>query len=174
MAQIDVDKCKITHYPAPVLGKAAEPVGQIDETIRRLVAKMTDIMIENRGMGLAAPQAGVGLRLFIISLDGSRENVKAYINPKVAPAGDLADGEEGCLSVPGIRPKIRRFTRATVTATDLDGRQFTEEAEGIYARCLQHENDHIDGTTIVNRMGTAARIANRRQLKKLLEKQEGK
>jgi len=149
MDHIDVDKCKITHYPAAVLGRPAEPVGEIDETIRRLVEKMTDIMLANKGMGLA-------------------------INPTVTPAGDLDEKEEGCLSVPGIWPKIRRYTRATVTATDLDGNEFTEEAEGIYARCLQHESDHLEGRTIVSRMGQAARIANRRQLKKLAREQQGK
>ncbi len=88
---IDVEKCKITHYPSSVLGKPAEPVEKIDETIYRLVDKMTDIMIENKGMGLAAPQAGVGLRLFIISMDGSREQVRAYVNPTVTTAGDLEE-----------------------------------------------------------------------------------
>jgi len=171
---IDVEKCKITHYPAGVLGRPAEPVAEIDETIRRLVAKMTEIMLANKGMGLAAPQAGVGLRLFIISLDGSAEKVRAYVNPTVTPAGDLDELEEGCLSVPGIWTKIRRYKKATVTATDLEGREFTEQAEGIYARCLQHESDHLDGMTVVNRMGAAAKIAHRRQLKKLMEKQEGK
>jgi peptide deformylase len=170
---IDVEKCKITHYPAAVLGRPAEPVAEIDETIRRLVAKMADIMIANKGMGLAAPQAGVGLRLFIISLDGSRDNIRAYVNPTVTPAGDLDEQEEGCLSVPGVWTKIRRYKRATVTATDLDGNEFTEEAEGLYARCLQHESDHLDGMTVVNRMGAAAKIANRRQLKKLAEKAQG-
>ncbi|HNY80501.1 MAG: peptide deformylase [Sedimentisphaerales bacterium] len=171
---IDVDKCRITRYPAAVLGQPAAPVEKIDETIRRLVEKMTDIMIENKGMGLAAPQAGVGLRLFIISMDGSREQVRAYVNPTVTPAGDLEENGEGCLSVPGIYPKIRRYKRATVTATDLDGHEFTEEADGLYARCLQHESDHLDGMTIVNRMGAAAKIANRRQIKKLIDKHEGK
>lgn len=164
---IDVAKCRITHYPAEVLGKKAEPVAEIDENIRKLVEKMTGIMIDNRGIGLAAPQVGVPLRLFIISLDLSRDHVKAYINPRVTPAGDLDEIEEGCLSVPGIWTKVRRHKRATVTATDLEGREFTEEAEGLYARCLQHEYDHIEGTTIVKRMGAAAKIAHRRQLKKL-------
>ena len=172
MGQLDIDKCRITHYPASVLGQPAEAVAEIDESIPRLVAKMTDIMIENKGVGLAGPQAGVGLRLFIISLDGSRENVRAYVNPKVTPAGDLDEKEEGCLSVPGVWTKVRRYKRARVTATGLDGHEFTEEAEGLYARCLQHESDHLDGMTIVNRMGAAARIAHRRQLKKLAEKDQ--
>jgi len=174
MAQIDVDKCKITYYPAGVLRGAAKPVEKIDDSIRRLVERMTDIMIEHRGIGLAAPQAGVSLRLFIVSLDVSRENVRVYVNPTVTPGGELEELEEGCLSVPGVSTKVRRYKRATVTATDLDGHEFTEEADGMYARCLQHEYDHIEGMTIVNRMGTTARIAHRRQLKKLAEEQKGK
>jgi peptide deformylase len=135
---------------------------------------MGEILVEKKGIGLAAPQAGVPLRLFIVSLTGKREDVRAYINPTVTPHGDLDEAEEGCLSVPGIWAKIRRYKRATVTATDLGGRQFTEDAEGLYARCLQHEYDHIEGTVIVNRMGEAARITHRRQLKKLADEHEGK
>lgn len=166
---IDIDKCRITHYPAPVLAGPAKPVEKIDENIRRLVEKMTDIMLENKGIGLAAPQAGVPLRLFIISLGGTRENVRVYINPSITPSGDFDTIEEGCLSVPGVHTRIRRYKKCTVTATDLNGKEFTEEAEGLYARALQHEFDHIEGTTIVNRMGQVAKIAHRRQLKKLEE-----
>jgi peptide deformylase len=155
------------HYPSEVLVGRAEAVEEIDGDIRRLVDKMVDIMVEKKGVGLAAPQAGVPLRVFIISLDGSRENVKVYINPTVTPAGELGAIEEGCLSVPGIYTKIRRYKKCEVTATDLEGNEFTEQADGLYARALQHEYDHIEGVTIVNRMGQAARIAHRRQLKKL-------
>jgi len=166
---IDISKCQITHYPAEVLAEPAKPVEKIDDNIRHLVKKMTDIMLEKKGVGLAAPQAGLPLRLFIISLDGSRENVKVYINPTVTPSGELVEFEEGCLSVPGIHTKIRRYKNCKVTATDLDGNEFTEEADGLYARCLQHESDHIEGMTIADRMPSAARIAHRKQLKKLKE-----
>jgi peptide deformylase len=166
---VDVQKCRITHYPADVLAGRAKPVEKIDDNIRQLVQKMTDIMLENKGVGLAAPQAGVPLRLFIISLGGTRENVRAYINPDITPSGELDAIEEGCLSVPGVHTKIRRYKKCSVTATGLDGNEFTEEAEGLYARALQHEFDHIEGTTIVNRMGQVAKISHRRQLKKLEE-----
>jgi peptide deformylase len=169
---IDIEKCQITHYPADVLAGRAQPVEKIDDNTRQIVKKMTDIMVENKGVGLAAPQAGVPLRLFIISLDGTRENVKVYINPIVTPIGELIETEEGCLSVPGIFTKIKRYKKCKVTATGLNGKEFSEEAEGLYARALQHECDHIDGVTIVNRMGQAAKIAHRRQLKKLTEKHE--
>ena len=171
---IDIEKCRIMHYPAEVLARAARPVKRIDDNIRRLVEKMTDIMRKNKGIGLAAPQAGVPLRLFIISPDGTREGVKVYINPTVTPSGELEEMEEGCLSVPGIYTKIRRYKKCKVTAIDLDGNEFTEEAEGIHARCLQHESDHIEGMTIADRMASAARIAHRKQLKKLREEQEQK
>jgi len=166
---INIEKCQITHYPAEVLAKAAKPVEKIDADIHRLVEKMTDIMLGKKGIGLAAPQVGVPLRLFIISLDGNRENVKVYINPTVTPSGGLEETEEGCLSVPGIYTKIQRYKKCKVTATDLDGNEFTEEADGLYARCLQHESDHIEGMTIADRMPSAARIAHRKQLKKLKE-----
>ena len=170
MSNLDIGNCRITHYPADVLAKRAEPIEKIDDNIRQLVQKMTDIMLENKGIGLAAPQAGVSLRLFIISLDGGREKIKVYINPTVTPLGEIDLIEEGCLSVPSVYTKIRRYKKCKVTATDLDGNEFTEEAEGLYARVLQHENDHISGMIIVDRMGTAARIVHRKQLKKLVEK----
>jgi peptide deformylase len=165
---MDVEKCRITHYPAKVLVERTQPVERIDQKIQQLVDKMTEIMLENKGIGLAAPQAGVSLRLFVISLDASKEGVKVYINPTVTPLADeLESTEEGCLSVPGISTKIRRFRKCKVTATDLNGAQFTEEAEGLYARALQHEYDHIEGITITDRMGSAAKIAHRKQLKAL-------
>jgi peptide deformylase len=169
MQGIDFGKCRITHYPADVLAKPAKLVEKIDDNIRQLVEKMKDIMLANKGIGLAAPQAGVPLRLFIISLDGKRENVRVYINPTVTPIGELAEIEEGCLSVPGIYTKIRRYKQCSVTATDLDCKEFSDEADGLYARCLQHEYDHIEGITIADRMPSAAKIAHRKQLKKLRE-----
>ncbi len=169
---IDIEKCRITHYPASVLAGRARPVENIDDSIRKLVEKMTDIMLEHKGIGLAGPQAGVPLRIFIISEDSSRENVKVYINPAVTPTGGLEAFEEGCLSVPGVYTKIRRYKKCKVTATDLDGKEFTQEAEGLLARALQHEYDHIEGTTIANKMGSVAKIAHRKQLKKLKEQHE--
>jgi peptide deformylase len=171
---IDIEKCQLTHYPADVLAKSASPVEKIDDNIRQLIVKMTDVMLKNKGVGLAAPQIGVPLRLFIISLDGNRESVKVYVNPAVTPIGELDSVEEGCLSVPNVFTKIKRYKKCKVIATDLDGKQFTEEAEGLFARALQHESDHINGVTIVSRMGQAAKIARRKQLKKLKQEHEQK
>jgi peptide deformylase len=167
MTDINFDKCVVTHYPAKVLAKPSQPVEKIDDTIHKLVARMTDLMMEFKGVGFAAPQAGVPLRVFIISLDGSRENLRVYINPVVKGEGPFMQFEEGCLSVPGIYSKIKRYSRATVTATDLEGKTFTEQADGLYARALQHEFDHLEGVTIVNRLPTTARIVYRKQLQNL-------
>jgi len=171
---IDIEQCQLTHYPAEVLAGPASTVDEIDDNIRRLVGKMIDVMLKNKGVGLAAPQIGVPLKLFIISLDGKKDDVKVFINPTVVPTGELDVLDEGCLSVPNVYTKIRRYKRCKVTATDLDGKQFSEEAEGLFARALQHENDHINGVTIVSRMGQAAKIAHRRQLKKLRQEHEKK
>ncbi len=169
MVDIDIEKCKITFYPAEVLSRPAEPVRNIDRHVRELVQKMADIMFQNKGVGLAAPQAGVSLRLFIISLDATRENLKVYINPVVTTAGELEEKEEGCLSVPGVYAKIRRYNKAAVTATDIHGNEFTEQADGLYARCLQHERDHVDGVIIADRMSSVAKIMHRKRLNKLKE-----
>jgi peptide deformylase len=163
----NVYKCLITHYPDKVLAKTAKPVEEINDNIRQIVEKMKEIMFTNIGVGLAAPQAGLPLRLFIISLDGTRDNVKVYINPTVTTSGELMESEEGCLSVPGVYTKIKRYKQCSVTATDLDGNEFTDHAEGLYAKALQHEYDHIEGMTIVSRMSQTSKIAHRKQIKAL-------
>jgi len=165
--EIDIPSCRIRHYPSKVLTTKAQPVERIDQQVRDLVERMAQVMMELKGIGLAAPQVGVPLRLFIVSLDGTKEHMKVFINPTIQCAGQVASQEEGCLSVPGIYTHIKRYTSCQVTATDLEGRQFTEDADGLYARCLQHEYDHIEGITIVQRMGQTGRIAHRRQLKRL-------
>jgi peptide deformylase len=176
---VNIEKCKITHYPDGVLAQVAKPIERIDDNIHQFVQKMTDIMRQHKGIGLAAPQVGVSLRLFIISLDGSAEKVRVYINPTVTPIAEkgstsFQENEEGCLSVPGVYTKIRRYQKCTVTATNLQGNEFTEEADGLYARCLQHEYDHIEGMTIADRMTPTAKIRHRKQLKKLKEQHKTK
>jgi len=169
---MDVKKCCITHFPAPVLEQVAEPVEEITGDIRRLVERMIDIMVEQKGVGLAAPQIGVPLRIFVVSVDGTRENARVYINPEIKVSGTMDTGEEGCLSVPGVFAKIRRYKKCIVTATGLDGKTFTEEAKGLLVRILQHEYDHLEGTLIKDRMGQVQLISARRQLRELRERYE--
>ena len=166
---IDIDKCNLIHYPAPVLTRRAEPVEVFDDNLRQCVERMREIMVEKKGIGLAAPQVGLLLRFFLVGLDGEAENARVFINPQLTLGNSIETMEEGCLSVPGVFTKIRRPKTCEVTAQDLRGQTFTESADGLFARCLQHEYDHLEGITLVNRMGPTARIVHRRQLKKLEE-----
>ena len=169
----DAKKYRMTHYPAQVLSSPAEPVAEITDEIRQIAKRMIEIMIEQKGVGLAGPQAGVNLRIFVISLDGTAENAKVYINPRIKTSGGIEANSEGCLSLPGITANIKRFKKCTITATDLDGNEFTEDSEDLYARALQHEFDHLEGMMIKDRMGRVSAIAAKRHLKKLKEEYQG-
>jgi peptide deformylase len=165
----DYSKCIITRYPTAVLRDKAQPVTEINDDIRVLAERMKDIMVETQGVGLAGPQAGVNLRIFVVSIDGTKENAKVYINPTIKPEGKVVANEEGCLSLPGISGNINRYSKCTITATDLDGNEFTEVGEGLLARAFQHEYDHLEGTMIKDRLGYAAKLRARRKLKQLEE-----
>ena len=165
----DYSNCTITHYPRPVLREKAQPVEAVNDDIRVLAERMKDIMVETKGIGLAGPQAGVNLRIFVISVDGTKENARVYINPTIKPEGKLVANEEGCLSLPGIYGNVNRYSKCTVTATDLDGNEFTQVGEELLARALQHEFDHLEGTMIKDRLGYAAKLRARRKLKQMEE-----
>lgn len=170
---MDIEKCCLTRYPATTLGERAKPIDKIDDNIRALAERMIDIMIESKGVGLAGPQAGVNLRIFIVSVDGTRENTRVYINPEIITSGAVEAIEEGCLSLPGMFAKIRRYAKCTVTATDLEGNQFTEDGEGLLARAFQHEYDHLEGMLIKDRFSRIQMIAARRKLKEMQEGSQG-
>jgi peptide deformylase len=163
----DYSKCCLTKYPTPVLMESARPVEKINDEIRQLAEQMIDIMIETKGVGVAGPQAGVNLRIFVVSIDGTRESAKVYINPTIKVEGPLVANEEGCLSLPGVYGKIKRYAICTVTATDLDGNEFTEVGEGLLARAFQHEYDHLEGRMIKDRLGAAGKLRAKRRLKQL-------
>jgi peptide deformylase len=169
---VDVNKCKITRWPTPVLLEKATPIDKIDDNIRALAEKMKDIMVEFKGVGLAGPQAGVNLRIFVASEDGTRENAKVYINPVLETAGTLEAKEEGCLSLPGIWGNVKRFNKCSLKALDENGKEISIEAEGHLARIYQHEYDHLDGTLIKDKFSTVAKIAAKRKLKQLREDYE--
>jgi peptide deformylase len=168
----DYSTCCLTKYPTPVLIEPAKPVETIDDSIRQLAEMMIDIMVETQGVGLAGPQAGVNLRIFVASIDGTKENAKVYINPAIKVEGALVTNEEGCLSLPGLSGKIKRYATCTVTAKDLNGNEFTETGDGLQARIYQHEYDHLEGRMIKDRLGTAAKIRVKRRLRQLEEEYE--
>jgi peptide deformylase len=170
----DYTKCTITRFPEPVLSKPARPIEKIDESIRQLAERMKDLMVEYQGVGLAGPQAGVNLQIFVASPNGTKEDAKVYINPIIEPEGELQVMEEGCLSLPNIWGKITRYYRCTVKAIDLDGKSFTEIGEGMLARIFQHEYDHLQGMMIKDRMTEPAKLRARKTLKRMQEEYEQK
>jgi len=159
---------KIYTYPAPILKKLAREVTEFDERLGRLCKDMLHTMYQAPGIGLAAPQVGVPLRIFVMDIDYSREKVeladgsehfklgnfnpRILINPKFKNQAGEQLHEEGCLSVPGVYEEVKRAETVTVEFQDTSGNQHTIEAEGLLSVCLQHENDHLDGIVFIERL----------------------
>jgi peptide deformylase len=144
----------IRTYPDPVLRLSAAAVGEIGPDIRRLVDDMIETMYAAPGVGLAAPQIGVSLRVFVF--DGG-EGAKHVINPHLEETWGEYEYEEGCLSVPEHYWPILRPAYARVRGVDLDGREVVYEGEELIGRVLQHESDHLDGMLLLGRLGRRER-----------------
>ena len=148
---------KIARMGHPVLLQRAEAVPDpTDPEIRRLAADMVETMVDAGGIGLAAPQVHVPLRLFVMR-DG--DSARVLINPVLALLGEEEEeGWEGCLSIPGLRGVVPRARRLAWEAEDLEGRHLAGEAEGMAARVMQHEHDHLDGVLYLSRMADLRRL----------------
>jgi peptide deformylase len=164
------NELKIIHYPDPRLRKMSVPVTVFDATLKDLAARMIQLMKEARGVGLAAPQVGHNIRLFVMNPGGEEGAERVYVNPQLTQAEGEEEGEEGCLSLPQINAKIWRSKTLRMQARDLDNNPIDEIATEYIARIWQHETDHLDGTLIIDRMGPVARLAARRVLKELQQK----
>ena len=140
----------ILHYPDPRLYQKAEPVAEVDESVRALVRDMADTMYAAPGVGLAATQVNVHKRLVVIDASETRDQLLVLINPEIVSREGAQYCEEGCLSVPGIYEAVERAERVTVRALGLDGKPFTVTAEKMLAVCIQHELDHLDGKVFVD------------------------
>lgn len=160
---------RIVHFPAAVLRRRAVEVGTIDDSIRRLVDDMVRIMREEEGAGLAAPQVGESVRLFITEARPDEgESLGVHVNPVIEASGEEAElMNEGCLSLPDVRGEIRRPLRVTLSWTDLDGLRQRRTHDGMLARIWQHELDHLDGVLIIDRMAPVDRLRARKSLKAL-------
>jgi peptide deformylase len=145
---------KITEYPAKVLAQVGEPVTKFDAELKRLCADMFETMYAEEGVGLAAPQVGLSLRLFVMDCQGIK---LVAANPEVVSVEGEQAGEEGCLSVGKIHSPLKRAARATLRAQDLEGNWYERDATGLAARCFQHETDHCDGTLFINRLSPLKR-----------------
>ena len=162
-----LDELGIVKYPAAVLRKPCVPVVTFDAQLSDFVARMTELMLEAPGVGLAAPQVGVSLRLFVFNPTGQPGDHGCCINPVITDARKPEESIEGCLSIPGVEVSIRRATTITLRAFAPDGSAFELGAFGLLARIWQHEADHLDGRLIIDNLSEADKIQTRRQLKQL-------
>ena len=142
----------------PVLRQKAEPVGTITDEMRQLIRDMFDTMYAEEGVGLAAPQVGVSERIIIVDPHEEGTEPFALINPEILDASkETEKGEEGCLSIPGLRDLVERSTRVRVRGMSPEGEQREFEAEDLLARILQHEIDHVDGVLFIDRVSPLKR-----------------
>lgn len=164
----------ILRFPDTKLRQRSAEVPGVDDDLRQLVADMAETMAAAEGAGLAAIQVGAPVRLFIVDghVAGGAEGspAKVFINPEILEISDEAQtGDEGCLSFPNIFVPVKRGMRARVKAIDLEGKTFEAEGEGLYARALQHETDHLNGRLLIDQVGPVKREIIKRKLRKDLE-----
>jgi len=161
----------IVLYPDPVLLRPTEPVASVDQAIRDLVADMVQTMNHAPGIGLAANQIGVGLRVCVVDLSSGSDpaGLTVLINPTILATEGRQVGEEGCLSFPDITLEIERAQGVTVEATDLESRRTTERYEGLMARAVLHECEHLDGRTFLHNVSALRREVIRRQIRRRIK-----
>lgn len=162
---------KIVLYPEPVLTTLGKPIGEEEfgENLQTLIEDMFETMYKAQGVGLAAPQVGISKRLFVmdVPLEDEKSNKFAMINPEVIAREGEQNGDEGCLSFPGIYTKIRREARTVVRYQDVFGEYQELDCTDLSARCVLHETDHCDGIVFLDRMTTLKRELAKRKIKKL-------
>jgi peptide deformylase len=155
---------QIIQYPHPTLRHVSKPLRRFDARLRKIVEEMFELMYAAKGVGLAANQVDLPLRFFVANLEAdpaARDQQRVFINPVISkPKGQKA-GEEGCLSLPGLYGDVTRNERIVIHAYDLAGNEVREEAEGMLARVIQHETDHLDGVLFIDRLAPSAALAAR-------------
>lgn len=165
---------EIVQFPDPRLKLVSKPIGEITDEIRELAADMIEVMYDEPGIGLAAPQVGVSLRLFVIDTDWSDEEVGrnplVVLNPEISEREGRVSWDEGCLSVPDYNAVVDRDAKLTLRGLDLEGKLIEERAEGLRAVCIQHEVDHLDGVLFIDRISRLKRsLYTKKRRKQLAE-----
>jgi peptide deformylase len=159
---------KIVQYPHPALRHPSRPITAIDKQVRIQAAQMLELMYASHGLGLAANQVAWPFQLLVLNITGDpnqREHERVCINPVILERKGSIEGEEGCLSFPGLFQKVRRAKTIKVQAYDLNGNPIEPDASDLLARVLQHEIDHLNGILFIDKMGPIARLASRGPLK---------
>lgn len=158
-------------YPDPRLRQTSEPIAEITDEIRERAMAMFPIMYGDNGIGLAAPQIGWHVRLFVVNVTGEPDKPEhefVLVNPEIkTKGGGTWTMEEGCLSLPGIRGKVKREKEIVIHGTDLDGEPVEIECDGLIARVILHEYDHLDGVLFIDRLSAAKKQSIKRRLREL-------
>jgi peptide deformylase len=157
---------EILHFPDPRLRTKAQAVPRVDDKIRRLVDDMFETMYAAPGIGLAATQVNVPLRVLVLDVSEERNAPRCFVNPEILTREGDEEMEEGCLSVPGVYDRVHRAERIRVRALDRDGQAFELDADGLLAVCIQHEIDHLDGKLFVDYLSALKRQRIRKKLEK--------
>jgi peptide deformylase len=177
---------EIVQYGHPVLRQKCREVEVVDDEIRSLAADMLETMVDANGVGLAAPQIGRDIRMAVVDVSHDPECISylrvngepaeldsimplVFINPQLEYGQDHEFGLEGCLSIDGIRAEVRRPADVRATLPQLDGSVLVVESDGLLARALQHEIDHLNGVLFTDRLNTASKVTVKNRLKRLLE-----
>lgn len=153
-------KRELVHYDNPVLHKKAGFVTKINGAIKQLVSDMAEVLEREKGVGIAAPQVGESLQVAIVDVpeDAGGAGKIVLINPRITSAYGSELSEEGCLSIPGVHVKVKRYKEVVVETTNMDGSMTTLKAGGLFARALQHEIDHLNGILIVDKVRPVRRF----------------
>lgn len=159
-------KLEILRYPDKRLRQIAKPVTEFNDALRKLTINMAETMYDAPGIGLAAIQVNVPLRVVVIDISENKSDLLVLVNPKIIQQHGSAIHQEGCLSVPEIYADIERAEQVTISSQDLDGKKFTIEANEMLAVCIQHEIDHLDGKVFIDYL---SRMKQERIRKKLLK-----
>jgi peptide deformylase len=172
---IDLSNTELVLYPDPRLRAPCERIQTIDDSLDTLIEQMIELMFNAKGVGLAAPQVGISVQLFIASPTFESDDLHVYINPKITEVSrDRETEEEGCLSFPLIYNNVSRGIEVTLEYVNLDGDRVSETiTDPFHARIIQHEMDHLEGRLLVDGMGPVAKLQYRKALK-LLEKNDKK
>jgi peptide deformylase len=161
---------KIITYPDPRLRKMSKPVKEFSTELAELARKMLELMRAAQGVGLAAPQVGKNIRLFVMNPTGEAGDDRIIVNPILTDADGQESAEEGCLSIPDIKAEILRGKTMKLTAQDANGKPVELVETGYIARIWQHETDHLNGILLMDRMGTLAKLSHRKKLREMEDK----
>jgi peptide deformylase len=163
---------KIIYLPDPRLRLVAKPVQQFDDALQQLINDMFDTMYDANGVGLAAPQIGISLRLSVVDVEADKRNQLVLVNPIIIASEGTCDYQEGCLSVPGAYDTVKRAKTVTIRAQNRVGEFFEMQATGLMGECFQHEIDHLNGKLFVDLLSPLKRAIVRRKLEKFKRNQK--